>query len=179
MFSEFKYGVADIDGELAMAEDRPTPLDVERATDLERMSFFYLMNLLHTITPNEKAQTLPHYQKLLDWAAHVEGLVDRGEHLTVLPEHKSDTHDVIKSLIAKNSDRVDVQLVEAVGENLPAVIRENGNILEHMTKDGVLDDFYGIETANNWIARMAEQLAHRYPRMRMLEIGESFLTNSE
>ncbi|KAF7155441.1 hypothetical protein CNMCM5623_007512 [Aspergillus felis] len=171
MFSEFKYGVADVDGELAMAGDRPTSLDVERATDLERISFFYLMNLLRTITQDEKARTLSHYRKLLDWAAHVEGLVDRGVCPAVPPEHKSDTYDMIKSLIAKNSDRVDFKLVEAVGENLPTVIKGNGNILEHMTKNGVLDDFYGIETANDWLARMVEQLAHRYPRMSILEIG--------
>ncbi|RHZ43317.1 uncharacterized protein CDV56_101073, partial [Aspergillus thermomutatus] len=171
MFSEFHYGVADVDGELAMAGDRPTSLDVERATDLERISFFYLMNLLRTTIPDEKDHTLSHYRKLLDWAAYVEGLVDRGECPAVPPEHKSDTYDVVKSLIAKNSDWVDFKLVEAVGENLPTVIKENGNILEHMTKNGVLDDFYGIETANNWIARMVEQLAHRYPRMSILEIG--------
>jgi hypothetical protein len=170
MFSEFRYGVADVDGELALTGEKPTPLDIERATDLERISFYYLMNLLRSITPDETAKSLPHYKRLIDWAAHVEDSVDRGEHLTVRAENKLDSHEVIQTLIAKHPDRVDVRLVQAVGENLPAMIRENGNMLEHMTKDGVLDDFYGIETANGWIARMAEQLTHRYPRMRILEI---------
>lgn len=44
-----------------------------------------------------------------------------------------------------------------------------------MTKDGMLDDVYeegfGLDFVNEYIARMTAQIAHRYPRMNVLEIG--------
>lgn len=43
-----------------------------------------------------------------------------------------------------------------------------------MAEDGLFD-FYdtglGLEIANRHLARMASQLSHRYPRMKVLEIG--------
>ncbi|KAI0424987.1 hypothetical protein F5Y09DRAFT_347142 [Xylaria sp. FL1042] len=171
MFAEFRYRAAIPDGTLAVAGEKPTPADVEKATDLERISFYYLQNLLKVVTKEEQEETLPHYQRLLHWASHVQNLVREGKHLTLSTENEKDTPDLISGLISKHSEEVDAKLVRAVGENLPAVIKSRGNILEFMTKDGVLNDFYGIETANNWIARMVGQLAHRYPRMQILEIG--------
>lgn len=44
-----------------------------------------------------------------------------------------------------------------------------------MTKDGMLDDVYeegfGLDLVNKYIAHMTAQIAHRYPRMNILEIG--------
>jgi len=65
----------------------------------------------------------------------------------------------------------------AVGENLPAVVRGQTTILEHMTQDRLLDDFYrnglGFRQSNEYIARMAWQIAHKNPHMKILEIGGS------
>jgi hybrid polyketide synthase/nonribosomal peptide synthetase ACE1 len=80
-------------------------------------------------------------------------------------------------LINRRYEAVDVRLLESVGENLPQVIRDSGNILEHMTKDNMLDDVYedgfGLDLVNKYIAHMTAQIAHRYPRMNILEIGTS------
>lgn len=62
-----------------------------------------------------------------------------------------------------------------MGDNLPAVLRGETTILEHMTKDGLLDRFYeiamGIKEVTPSLGRTVKQLVHRYPRMKMLEIG--------
>lgn len=80
---------------------------------------------------------------------------------------------------ARHYERTDVRLLESVDENLAQAIRDRSNILEHMTKDGMLDDVYeegfGLDLVNEYIARMTGQIAHRYPRMNVLEIGETFL----
>jgi hybrid polyketide synthase/nonribosomal peptide synthetase ACE1 len=48
-----------------------------------------------------------------------------------------------------------------------------------MRPDGMLDDFYsdslGLPATNRYLSRMIMQLAHRYPRMNLIEIGESIL----
>jgi len=65
--------------------------------------------------------------------------------------------------------------MRAVGENLPAVIRGETTILEHMMRDGILDKYYqdalGCSVANNSLAKIAAQISHRYPHMNILEIG--------
>lgn len=61
-----------------------------------------------------------------------------------------------------------------MGKNLPEVIRTGSGILEHMAEDGLFD-FYdgglGLDIANRHFARMIAQVAHRYPRMKIFEIG--------
>ena len=48
-------------------------------------------------------------------------------------------------------------------------------MLEHMVRDDVLDRFYkfglGFQRANGFMGRVAKQIAHRYPRANILEIG--------
>jgi hybrid polyketide synthase/nonribosomal peptide synthetase ACE1 len=77
----------------------------------------------------------------------------------------------------RHYERTDVRLLQSVGENLAQCIRDRSNILEHMTKDGMLDDVYeegfGLDFVNEYIAQMTAQIAHRYPRMNILEIGET------
>jgi len=48
-------------------------------------------------------------------------------------------------------------------------------MLEHMLPNKMLDDFYvdglGFYAYNRHLARMVKQLAHRYPKMNLIEIG--------
>lgn len=72
-----------------------------------------------------------------------------------------------------------MRLVQVVGENLPAVIRNRTNILEFMAQDGLLSNFYeegmGLLASNRWIGRMVRQIAHRYPHMHIFEIGKTLM----
>ncbi|GES65928.1 putative polyketide synthase [Aspergillus terreus] len=176
LFSHFDYKLAGPSGVAAVGTDQVLPPEkagVVLAT--ERMGFFYLRRLVEQITPEEKNNTLPHYQRLLDWAEYAVNVVSSGRHPNVPQEAVHDTHESIKAIIKRHYSHTDVRLVEAVGENIISEIRKQGSILEHMMKDGVLDMFYedavGLDTANIWIGRMVAQIAHRYPRMQILEIG--------
>ncbi|KAG5806456.1 hypothetical protein H9Q71_008972 [Fusarium xylarioides] len=175
LFSRFDYRLANPDGELTAAEYVFKEEDKRIALDSERIAFYYLRRLVETITPEEKANTLPHYRYLLDWAAHVVSQVNNEKNPHVPSSAQKDTHEEIKKLIEKRYEAVDVRLSESVGENLPQVIRDSGNILEYMTKDNMLDDVYeegfGLDLVNKYIAHMTAQIAHRYPRMNILEIG--------
>lgn len=68
-----------------------------------------------------------------------------------------------------------MQLARAVGDNLPAVLRGETTILEHMTKDGLLDRFYevgmGLREWTLFLGRTVKQIVHRHPHMKILEIG--------
>ena len=175
LFSKFVWDVACPDGELAAQSELPTRYERLVAHDLERVCFYYLRSLAETITPKEKSDTLWHYRCLLEWASHVSARANSGKHPYLQREWQHDTHDEILGLIERYSDRVDVRLIKAVGENLPQVIRDRSNILEHMAQDGLLSDFYeqglGLTASNRWISRIVRQIAHRYPHMNILEIG--------
>lgn len=74
------------------------------------------------------------------------------------------------------SGYVDVKLLSAVGDNIPAAVRGQTTILEHMLSDNMLDDFYkkglGFARYNSFLASMMKQVAHRYPHARIFEIGK-------
>jgi hybrid polyketide synthase/nonribosomal peptide synthetase ACE1 len=69
----------------------------------------------------------------------------------------------------------DFNIMRAVGENLPAVIRGETSMLEHMVKDERLDNYYkdalGFEHAYDVTTDMFTQFVHRYPHMNIIEVG--------
>ena len=54
-------------------------------------------------------------------------------------------------------------------------------VLEHMLQDNMLDDLYhnglGFAQYNTYLARMMQQITHRYPHAKILEIGEHCRTH--
>lgn len=72
---------------------------------------------------------------------------------------------------------IDLRLISAVGENIPAVVRGETTMLEHMLKDNMLDDLYkqglGFARYNSYLAKMVQQITHRHPHTKILEIGKS------
>jgi hybrid polyketide synthase / nonribosomal peptide synthetase ACE1 len=69
-----------------------------------------------------------------------------------------------------------MKLACAVGDNLPAVIRGETTILEHSTKDNLLDHFYeaglGLKEFSYFLGKTVKQVVHRRPRMKILEIDK-------
>ena len=58
------------------------------------------------------------------------------------------------------------------------VISTRATILEHLTKDNLLSRYYeqamGIGHFSDYLASVVEQIVHRYPQMKVLEIGRHF-----
>jgi hybrid polyketide synthase / nonribosomal peptide synthetase ACE1 len=56
------------------------------------------------------------------------------------------------------------------------MIRGQADILEVMTRDGLLDDFFshsiGMAPYLQEVARMVKELTHRFPHMNIVEIGK-------
>lgn len=79
--------------------------------------------------------------------------------------------------LTSHPESIDLRIMHAVGENLPAVIRGETTILEHMLHDNMLNDYYvnalGFHEYTKYLARMVGQITHRYAHMNILEIGKS------
>lgn len=78
--------------------------------------------------------------------------------------------------MARYPENLDLRYISAIGENVPTVVRGQSTTLEHMLDD-LYDKGLGFAQYNLFLARMMEQVTHRYPHAKILEIGESYRTD--
>lgn len=160
----------------------PADDEVRLAIVCERISSFYIRKWQSEITDKDWANGQPHHQHLKAWLDHTVATANHGEHPTLRKEWIDDTDDAIAALVQQHPDSVDVKLLTAVGEHIPASVRGETTILEHMLPNNLLDDFYkqgvGIQRYNAFLASMVQQITHRYPHSNILEIGKQFSSNN-
>ncbi|KAH0594700.1 Polyketide synthase [Metarhizium humberi] len=187
LFAHNVYGIESPNGQAALGSYRATESEIQKGVDCERVAFYYLRRLHEDFSQSERtALHLPrHHQALFDYAEYIYNIVQRGEHAYVKKEWMEDTYEQICSIMKRQvyiygegfygPNDPDFQLTAASGENLPAVIRGETTILEHLTKDNKLNNYYqhalGFHALNDLIAATVKQIAHRYPRMNICEVG--------
>lgn len=176
LFSEHVWGPALPDGSLA-ANNRATEQDFQLALDLERLSIYFMKNLEEQIPVSMRAgmKLEWHHEALFDFTDHVLTRTRNGKQRFADPEWLNDTWEDIARIIEKYPGSIEVRLNKTVGENLPAAVRGETQILQHMFKDNLLNRYYteamGLREATDFLARTVAQMVHRYPHMNMLEIG--------
>ena len=141
----------------------------------ERVAYYYLRNLRQKVQPKQEAALKWHFQKLLNFTDHILPVIAEGGFKSVRPEWKSDTYELIDSLVQRHPDQIDVQMVYAVGSNIVDIVQERRETLEVMRENNMLNRLYtegiGFPRANEHVCTLTSQIAHRYPHMRILEIG--------
>ncbi|PSR84131.1 hypothetical protein BD289DRAFT_453499 [Coniella lustricola] len=176
--TEYRIGHPDASAAVEGSDEVLLPENSVALLAAERIGFFHLRCLHESISDTEKAKALPQYQRLLEYAGYMIDAVSSGQYSTVPREAMSDSTGFIRSLIAKHRHHTFVKILEVVGQFLEDEVRSGGNMLDHLTQDGLLDQFYedlagrsGSESASTWFGRILGQLAHRFPRMHIIEIG--------
>ncbi|KAF2281157.1 uncharacterized protein EI97DRAFT_472412 [Westerdykella ornata] len=176
LYSSTKLDVAQPDGTSCVKGVKPTAAEVELATVCERLSYYYLRSWKAELSEDDWANGQEHHASLRDYMNHVLDGVARGSAYPFIKKSwASDTAEDIKALIEKHREAIDVRLLSAVGENIPASVRGETTILEHMIADNMLDDFYklglGFARYNGFLAEMIKQMSHRYPHSNIIEVG--------
>ncbi|KAE9373525.1 hypothetical protein N431DRAFT_482543 [Stipitochalara longipes BDJ] len=175
LFSYTKWDFAAPEGTSIVGHERPSLDEVELATLCERLSYFYLRKWKSEITDDEWTNGQRHYQSLRNFMDHMLSSISSGRHPYIKKEWSNDTVDVIDALIHNHPESVDMKLISAVGNNIPSVVRGQTTMLEHMLEDNMLDDLYkkglGFVKYNSFLAKMVQQITHRYPHTKILEIG--------
>ena len=176
VFTHPKFDFALPDGAAVVNNIRPSAYEFELATVCERISYYYVRKWKSELSDDKWANGQPHWVHLLDWVNQTLSTASRGQHPTLKREWFEDSPEEIQALISRYSESIDVKLLAAVGENLPAAVRGETTILEHMLPNNMLDDWYknglGFARYNSFLASMMKQVTHRYPHARILEIGE-------
>ncbi|KAH6673321.1 polyketide synthase [Halenospora varia] len=175
LFSTWTWGVENPDGELVTNNDRATAEEFEIASITEQTAVYFLKELREVITQEDIDRSEWHHKKLFEFADHVLAGVSNGTQPFSKKHWLESTREEVYTLMSKYPDSVEMRLVRAVGEHLADAVRGKTNILEHLMHDNLLNTFYeqghGIIEHTEFCARMVEQIVHRYPKMKMLEIG--------
>ena len=177
LFTHPKFEFAVPDGAAVVNGSRPSPFEIELATACERISFYYIRKWKSELSNEEWTKGQPHWVHLLDWVNQTLSNASRRQHPTLRNEWREDGPEKVQNLINKYSESIDVKLLAAVGEHLPAAVRGKIAILEHVLPSKMLDDWYkkslGFARYHSFLADMMKQIVHRYPHTRILEIGKT------
>ncbi|RYP36755.1 hypothetical protein DL767_003254 [Monosporascus sp. MG133] len=175
IFTELVWDIDRPDSQEIVDKIDVQELDAELLFSLERVAYFYLRSLDKAIPRSERTNLEWHYTRLFAYVDHVLSKVDRGANRFAKKEWQRDTNDVILGIFNRYPDNIDLRLMRAVGENMPAVVRGEITMLEPMLQDNKLNDFYvvahGMPRYTAYLASLASQIGHRYPHMHVLEIG--------
>ena len=176
MFTNTKFSFALPDGAAVTNNISPSAYEVELATVCERISYHYIRKWKSELSDKDWTNGEPHWVHLLDWVKQTLSTASRGQHPTLKREWSKDSAEEIQALVSKHSESIDIKLLTAVGENLPAAVRGKTAIPEQAVPDTMLDDWYktglGFAKYNSFLASMVKQVTHRYPHTRILEIGK-------
>ncbi|KAI1505453.1 putative hybrid NRPS/PKS enzyme [Biscogniauxia marginata] len=175
IFTELVWDVDRPDRVETLRRSGSYELNADLLFSLERVALFYLRSLDKTIPVGDRTGLEWHHQRLFAYVDHVLSKFARGVNPFAKKEWEFDSKDVILDIFNRYPDNIDLRLMRAVGENLPAVVRGQLTMLEPMIQDNMLNDFYvvahGMPRYTQYLATMASQIGHRYPHMHVLEIG--------
>ncbi|KAI1417950.1 polyketide synthase [Hypoxylon sp. FL1857] len=140
----------------------------------ERTALFYLRHLIQNIDPKDVSKLDATFQHLVEWAEDLFARISSGHHKHMRAEWVNDRAEIVSSWKQSYTDCVDLELVHCIGESLAAIIRGKVPALQVMMENNMLARYYNdgiISAANHQLASICCQLAHRYPKMRIIEVG--------
>ncbi|KAL4730982.1 Type I Iterative PKS [Fusarium chlamydosporum] len=175
IFSALEWDVTVPNGDLATLTDRFDNRQIGIATVAARATLYYLRHFTSTIAVDQVDKANPHHQHIFPFARHVLASVAKGTYSYLEKHWLQDSRESVYDMMAQYQDNVLIRMVKAVGESLPAAVRGETSLLEHMVEGGLLDRFYteapGIAETTKHLAHMVKQIIHRYPNMDIIELG--------
>ena len=145
---------------------------------LVRTAHFFLRRLRSQIKPSELILMNKHRRHMMKWIReHLFPQIEAGKLPDFEPGWAKDTLQDVQQWSAPYvaSGNNDMQILHATGNNLLAIARGTIPPLQVLLKDDMLDRLYvegvGFADGNLDLEILVKQLAHRYPRMKVLEVG--------
>ncbi|KAJ4370703.1 hypothetical protein N0V83_005224 [Neocucurbitaria cava] len=145
---------------------------------LVRTAYFYLRRLRGQIKPSELILMNKHRRHMMKWIRdHLFPQIEAGKIPDIEAEWANDTLENVQQWSAPylEAGNNDMLILHAAGKNLAAIARGTMPALQVLLKDDMLDRLYvegvGFADGNLDLEPLVKQLAHRYPRMKVLEVG--------
>lgn len=149
--------------------------DLELVDACERASYYYLRTLRQKFSPDETATFEWWYQRIFEFADFYLPLAAEGRVPILRKEWANDTEEEIDAIAERYPGQIEMRLIRAVGKALPSFVTGTEPLLSVMLEDDMLGALYkeglGAPRVNAIVSRVIKQIVHRYPNMRILEIG--------
>ncbi|KAL4981504.1 hypothetical protein BDW68DRAFT_183424 [Aspergillus falconensis] len=154
------------------------PVDFStHALAMEHIALLYIKLVNSHLTDDER-RNLSHDRHRARVAAWIERTLAKtaaGEHPILQRDWMDGTQADLDAMLAEVSGSVMTEIANVVGTTLRPFFRGEASILEEVRKNDVLTRFYRhdleTEMMNERLGYVVGQLAFRYPRMKILEIG--------
>lgn len=149
----------------------------EKIDALERLAFFHIHQFVMSTSPEEQSEFPQwHHRHMTDVYRRLVQDVAAGRRQPYLPPELVSRPGNATELLERCKGVVEAPLVQTVGENLRRVCAGEQDILSVMLQEeGVLESVYDrgvvLRDANCAVAELARLMAHRHPRMNILEVG--------
>ncbi|KAL7781092.1 polyketide synthase [Trichoderma afarasin] len=153
-----------------------TEEEVEYGDTCERLAYFYHRRLRDAIKPEDIPKMDEHFQIQFDWIVnYLLPKIEAGQHPRIKKEWVTDTAEDAAAWRAKYPGMVELQMISALGEVQPSILRGELPALQVMMQDDMLTRLYAeavpFRQTYSHLVTVTSQLAHRYPRLKVLEIG--------
>ncbi|KAL7940875.1 polyketide synthase [Trichoderma barbatum] len=153
-----------------------TEEEVEYGDTCERLAYFYHRRLRDAIKPEDIPKMEEHFQIQFDWIVnYLLPKIEAGQHPRIKKEWVTDTAEDVAAWRAKYPGMVELQMISALGEVQPSILRGELPALQVMMQNDMLTRLYAeavpFRQTYSHLVTVTSQLAHRYPRMKVLEIG--------
>lgn len=146
--------------------------------EFDRLATYMIIQFSETYVSASQWNQSAHLQKFLSWiqrcftSAKAEKLPYASEALLASADCRS---KVIDRLSIQLGHIVEIRLVKKIYDNLPAILSNEISGLQVALQDNLLTELYtsglGIVNAYPQLIHMIDLMAHKNPRMRILEIG--------
>ncbi|KAL4759321.1 class I SAM-dependent methyltransferase [Aspergillus foveolatus] len=163
------------------------PVDFStHALTMEHIALLYIKLVNSQLTDDERRNLAQgrYRSRLAAWIDRTLTKTSAGDNPILHKDWMDGTQADLDTLLAGVSGSIMTEIANVVGTTLGRFFRAEASILEEVRKNDVLTRFYrhDVETEmmNERLGRIVGQLAFRYPRMKILEIGAGTgsITNS-
>lgn len=140
----------------------------------DHIAFLYIKEARNHLTEADCQQLNWHQSRIVAWIDYITSLTRSSLHPVCQKIWLEENLENIPSLLLR-LDRIDAVVMQNVGENLVGFLRGQILMLEVLRKDDLLGRFYRetieANAMNERIGNVVGQIAFRFPRMRILELG--------
>jgi NAD(P)-dependent dehydrogenase (short-subunit alcohol dehydrogenase family)/SAM-dependent methyltransferase/acyl carrier protein len=141
----------------------------------EHRAFLVLQDLLGQITPELRAGFDWHRERAVAWIEHLIEEARAGRHAVCKPEWLGQRLADLEPTWTQAGVPIEDQIMHRVHQNLMPFLRGEAQMIDALREDELLTRFYRdeleLQDVNRRVGELVGDLAVRYPRMKLLEVG--------
>lgn len=173
MFSETVWGPMHPDAEAVYVPPTREQLDTGRLK--EKLVLLSIRDILAGLSADAREKLDWHQSRVVAWFDNVVSATRAGEHPICAKDWLNEDRDTVAAQLAAETG-VDMLAIQTVAETVPSFLHGESSIMEALREKSLLDRLKRELADPAIILHMADvagQIAFRYPRMKIMEVGAS------